>query len=195
LGEGLNKLKDHELIARFLRSQDTALFHVLYRRYANKVYAKCISMLKDEGLAQDAVQEIFTKLFLNLHKFNGQARFSTWLYAITYNYCLDRIRRRNKEMALFSDEMEGAQEETVGQNDDVPDKVLLEMELDRLERVLDAIPPGDKAVLLMKYQDGMQIKEIAEALDKTESAIKMKIKRAKAKARLAYERLFGDPLR
>ncbi len=194
MGKDHDKLKDHELIACFLRTQDTALFHVLYRRYAAKVYAKCISMLKDEGLAQDAVQEIFTRLFLNLHKFNGQARFSTWLYAITYNYCIDCIRRRGKEMALFSDEMEQAEGEAVGHTDDIPDKVLLEMELDRLEQVLDAIPPGDKAVLLMKYQDGMQIREIAEALDKTESAIKMKIKRAKARARLAYERLFGDPL-
>ncbi len=196
LGKEQDKLKDHELIERFLRSQDPALFQTLYRRYAGKVYAKCISMLQDRGLAQDAVQEIFTRLFLNLHKFNGKARFSTWLYAITYNYCIDCLRRRHKEQAIFSDEMEQSEDEAALQQEDLPDKVLLEMELDRLEAVLDAIPPGDKAVLLMKYQDGMQIREIAEAIDKTESAIKMQLKRAKAKARQAYKRLFGhDPLR
>lgn len=195
MGEGLHKLKDHELVAQFLRTQDTALFNVLYRRYATKVYAKCISMLKDETQAQDAVQEIFTKLFLNLHKYNQQARFGTWLYAITYNHCIDRIRHTSKKATLFSDEIEQAEDEATAPSDEVPDKMLLEMELNRLEVVLDAIPPRDKAVLLMKYQDGMQIKEIAEALNKTESAIKMQIKRAKVKAQMAYERLFGESLR
>ncbi len=59
--------------------------------------------------------------------------------------------------------------------------------------VLENIPIGDKAILWMKYQDDLQIKEIANMLDKTESAIKMKIKRAKHKAKMVYEELFpGD---
>ncbi len=151
-------------------------------------------MLKDEARAQDAVQDIFAKLFLNLHKFNKKARLSTWIYAITYNHCIDQIRRHHKDIIQFGDNVEDP--DPIAEDvQEVHDKVLLEMELDRLEAVLDAIPPDDKVILLMKYQDGMQIKEIAEALDKTESAVKMKIKRAKAKAHKAYVKLFGDFLR
>jgi RNA polymerase sigma factor (sigma-70 family) len=71
------------------------------------------------------------------------------------------------------------------EEDEVSDKVLLEMKVGHLRKVLEMIPPDDKYVLLMKYQEDLSIKEIAEVLDKSESAIKMKIKRAKTKAQSA----------
>ena len=148
-----------------------------------------MSLLKDTALAQDAAQEIFVKIFLNLSRFSERSKFSTWVYSITYNYCIDMIRRRKKQRNLFSDEIEDAPDIV----EEVPDEELLSMEVSRLKEVLEEIPVGDKAVLLMKYQDDMQIKEIAAALDKTESAIKMKIKRAKAKAQKAYNELFPEP--
>jgi RNA polymerase sigma factor (sigma-70 family) len=148
-----------------------------------------LSLLKDPALAQDAAQEIFVKIFLNLSRFSERSKFSTWVYSITYNYCIDMIRRRKKQRNLFSDELEDAPDII----EEVPDEELLSMEVSRLKEVLEEIPVDDKAVLLMKYQDDMQIKEIAAALDKTESAIKMKIKRAKAKAQKAYKELFPEP--
>ena len=66
------------------------------------------------------------------------------------------------------------------------------MEVKKLDVVLKTIPTGDRAVLLMKYQDELSIKEIAEILDKTESAIKMKIKRAKHKAQKVYRDIFPN---
>ena len=72
----------------------------------------------------------------------------------------------------------------------MPDTELLEIEVERLKEVLERLRPDDRAILLMKYQDDMQIKEIAAALNKTESAIKMKIKRAKHKAQKIYQDIF-----
>ena len=72
------------------------------------------------------------------------------------------------------------------------DEELLSMEVHQLKQVLEKIPEGDKAVLLMKYQDDLSIKEIAEIFDKSESAIKMKIKRAKAKAQKTKHELFKE---
>ena len=180
------KSADSELIQRFLVSQDSVYFNTLYDKYSSKVYSRCISLLKDVQLAQDATQEIFVKIFLNLSKFNERSQFSTWVYSITYNYCIDLIRRNKKQHALFTDEIEKAPEIA----DEVPDEALLQMEVSRLKAVLDHIPVGDKAVLLMKYHDDMQIKEIAAVLDKTESAVKMKLKRAKEKAHLVYQSLY-----
>ncbi len=181
-------LSDSEIIRQYLASRDQRYFHTLYRRYSTKIYSRCISLLKDEGLAQDAMQEIFMKLFLNLSKFGERAKFSTWVYSITYNYCIDIIRKKKKQKAIFSDEMERVEDVA----EDVPDYALLEMEVGRLKFVLDKIPVGDKAVLLMKYQDDMQIKDMALALSKTESAIKMKIKRAKEKALKVYRANYKD---
>ncbi|MCA0235303.1 MAG: sigma-70 family RNA polymerase sigma factor [Bacteroidetes bacterium] len=188
----LTDYTDSELIARYLRDQNTMYFTVLYRRYAGKVFAKCISMLADEGQARDATQDIFIKVLLNLAKFTEQSSFSTWVYSITYNYCIDMIRKKKKMPLLFTEDVGKVSNET---NEELPDSVLLEMKQERLEKVIDRLPPGDKAILMMKYIDDLQIKEIGDVQGKTESAIKMQIMRAKQRAQLIYEELYGhDPI-
>lgn len=175
------------VIHSYLKTQASKCFTVLYERYAGKIYSKCISMLKDEALAQDATQEVFTKIFLNLAKFSGKSKFSTWVYSITYNYCIDYIRRTKKKKDTLTDEIEKVADVA----EEIPDTELLEMEVEQLKKVLEELPAGDTAILMMKYQDGMSIKEIGEVIDKTESAVKMRIKRAKEKARLLKVELFA----
>ena len=184
----LAETSDSEVVKLYLRTQKPEYFSLLYKRYSVKIFSKCISLLKNEARAQDATQEIFTKIFLNLAKFNERSKFSTWVYSITYNYCIDYLRRKKKEKSLFSDEMENAPDRV----EEVDDSALLEMEVSRLKIVLEQIPSGDKMVLLMKYQDEMSIKEMAELLNKSESAIKMKIKRAKHKAQKTYKEIFPE---
>ncbi|MEM6316965.1 MAG: sigma factor, partial [Bacteroidota bacterium] len=85
--KSINKMKisDEELIRHYLDTQNSKYFDQLYSKYATKVFSKCISLLKDEAGAQDATQDIFLKIFLNLSKFSGKSKFSTWIYSITYN--------------------------------------------------------------------------------------------------------------
>jgi len=180
-------MKDDEVIHSYLQSQASACFSLLYNRYAGKIYSKCISLLKDESLAKDATQEIFTKIFLNLSKFGQKSKFSTWVYSITYNYCIDFLRRKKKQ-DIFSDEMEKAPDLV----DEVPDQALYEMNVKQLKVVLTKMSDGDRAILLMKYQAELSIKEIADVLGKTESAIKMQIKRAKEKAQKLKHELFVE---
>lgn len=172
-------MKDEQIVKIYTLTQSNPCFAILYKRYSRKVFAKCISMLKDEVKAGDATQDIFLKIFLNLSKFNFKSRFSTWIYSITYNYCIDALRKSQRHGAIFSDELENAPDEKVPE---VSDEEMAEIKIAILKQVLERIPPGDKAILKMKYEEGMSIKEIATGLDKTESAVKMKIKRAKAKA-------------
>ena len=180
------KISDSDAIDLYLKSREPAYFSLLYDRYSGKVYRKCISLLKDEEMARDATQGIFVKIFVSLARFSGKSKFSTWVYSITYNYCIDYLRKIKKERNLFSDEMEPATEPI----EEVDDNELLQMKVERLKKVLENIPSGDKAILLMKYQQEMSIKEIAEILDKTDNTVKMRIKRAKHKAKLVYSKLF-----
>lgn len=182
-------LTDSEVIARFRLVQDQAYFSVLYRRYAPKVFAKCYSMLSDDGLARDATQDIFIKILTNLSKFNEQSSFSTWLYSITYNYCIDVIRKKKKLQVLYTEDVSKIRNEA---DDDISESILLEMKQERLVKVMELLPPGDKAILLMKYIDDLSIKDIADALEKTESAIKMQIMRAKLKAQSIHDEQFGS---
>lgn len=179
-------MKDFEVVHTYLETQASRCFSLLYSRYASKIFSKCITMLKDEAMAQDATQEIFMKIFLNIAKFGEKAKFSTWVYSITYNYCIDFIRRKKKQQNLFTDDIEKAPDNM----DEVPDEALLAMEVHQLKRVLEELPSGDRAILLMKYQDDMSIREIAETLDKTESAVKMQIMRAKDKAQKLKAEIF-----
>lgn len=181
-------LTDSQLISLYLRDQDARYFSQLYRRYAGKVFAKCISMLADHGMARDATQDVFIKILLNLSKFTEQSSFSTWVYSITYNYCIDLIRKKKKNILIFTEDIGRV---STASEVEIPDSVILEMETNRLEKVMHKLPVGDKAILDMKYIEDMSIKEIGEVLNKTESAIKMQIMRAKIKAQGIYENMFG----
>lgn len=182
-------MKDIEVIRNYLDSQASNCFSLLYTRYATKIFSKCISLLKDEALARDATQEIFTKIFLNLSRFGEKSKFSTWVYSITYNYCIDYLRKQRKQ-DIFSEEIDAVTD--VPDEGPETDEELLKMEVAQLRSVLESIPVGDKAILLMKYQDELSIREIAEILDKSESAVKMQIKRAKERAQRTRRELFAD---
>lgn len=184
----MDHLSDSDLIARYLSEQNTAYFTELYRRFGRKVFAKCITMLSDEGLARDATQDIFVKVLLNLSKFTEQSSFSTWIYSITYNYCIDLIRKKKKMPLIFSEDVSLVSKEV---EVEVPDSLLLEMKRGRLEKVLERLPPGDRIILEMKYAEDLPIKDMGDILGKTESAIKMQIMRAKHKAQSIYEEIYA----
>ena len=170
-------LTDEEVVSAYLKTQNNYYFEILYGRYSSKIFGKCLTILKEESLAQDATQDVMMKILLNLSKFGGKSKFSTWVYSITYNFCIDFIRKKKKDKSQYYEDV--SQFEDVV--DEVDDKELLEIELDRLKVIMERIPPDDKSILMMKYLDGMSIKEICLVINKTESAIKMQIKRAKLK--------------
>lgn len=182
------QLTDQDLITRFRESRDSVYFGALYRRYSTKVLSKCLTMLQDRGRAEDATQDIFTKVFLNLSKFNEKSKFSTWLYSVTYNYCIDLIRKGKKQKSIFSEEIENAAEPVL----EIQDELITGIEVGRLKKVLSALKDEDRMILLMKYQDELQIREISEMIEKSESAVKMKIMRAKDKAIKMYVKLYNE---
>ena len=87
----INKLSDEDLINAIVKTNNTLLFEVLYDRYAGLVYNKCFGFAKDEDEAKDLTQDVFLKLFVKLASFKGKSKFSTWLYAFTYNHCVNYV--------------------------------------------------------------------------------------------------------
>ncbi len=188
-GAASKAMTDEEVIEVYLATQNANYFNILYERYTAKVFGKCYSLLKSEAQAQDAAQEIFVKVLLSLSKFSGKSKFSTWLYSITYNFCIDVIRKNKKNIGVLVDDINAYGEVII---DEIEDSELMETNVIRLKAVLNKIPAGDKAILLMKYQDEFSIKEICGILNKSESAVKMKIKRAKEKFKKTYKELYID---
>ena len=177
-------MDDGDIIAAYRLRRHSTCFQLLYDRYAGKIYSKAITMLRDENRAEDATQEIFTKVFLNLGKFEGNSKFSTWVYSVTYNFCIDLIRKQKRSRSLFADEVENPPDHST---DEVDDQELLTMQVSELRTVLAELSDADRTLLLLKYKEGHKIKTIAEMIGKNESAVKMQIKRAKEKAKRIHQ--------
>ncbi|MDC8003511.1 sigma-70 family RNA polymerase sigma factor [Aureisphaera galaxeae] len=179
-------ITDEELVSKIVATKDSELFAVLYDRYAKLVYNKCLSFSKSKEEAHDLTHDIFVLLFVKLKTFKGKSKFSTWLYSMTYNFCVNYVQREKKkreEKILVTDSI-GDYEKA-----QVSDLELFSVPAETLEKALNLCKPEDKMILLLKYQDELPIKEIATALGLGESAVKMRINRAKARIIEIYKSL------
>ncbi|MEM7162852.1 MAG: RNA polymerase sigma factor [Bacteroidota bacterium] len=184
----MKEASDEDIVRKILDSGEHEVFGLLYDRYSDKVYGKCLSFVKNSEIARDLLHDIFLKCFMNLSNFSFRSKFSTWLYSITYNYCVDFIRKKRKEKAIDWDKFP----EIADSNEILVEKELLALRAERLKRVLEEVKPEIKMMLLMKYQDNMSIKDIMESTGLGESAIKMRLKRSKEKALEKYKELYQD---
>ena len=184
----VHKLSDQELIYKIVESNNTQLFAILYDRYSKVVYNKCYGFSKNKEEAEDLTHDVFIRLFVKLKTFKGNSKFSTWLYSFTYNFCVNYVQRnaykKKEKVTVVTDQIK--EDEAL---DEIDDATLFELKSEKLAKALELIEPADKMILLMKYQDDMSIKEIKEVLDIGESAVKMRIKRAKQKVVKMYQEL------
>jgi RNA polymerase sigma-70 factor (ECF subfamily) len=172
-------------VSAIVKTNDTLLFGVLYDRFANLVFNKCYGFAKDEDEAKDLTQDVFLKLFVKLASFKGRSKFSTWLYAFTYNHCVNYVTR-NTAKKFEKQSVDYADIENISEDYDESSD-FSDMRVDKLKKALELVSPDEKMILLLKYQDNLSIKEIESVLGVGESAVKMRIKRAKDKLLTEYE--------
>jgi len=189
LDKKIKNRSDEDIVRIILATKSHEKYGILYDRYSTHVYHKCLTFVKDSDKAQDLTHDIFLKVFINLSKFNFKSKFSTWLYSISYNFCVDYVRK-NSKMTFESEEV--LDNISDDEDDDANEKELLSIRAKRLQKVLDILPPESKMILLMKYQDDMSIADLMIAFKMKESTIKMRLKRAKAKALETYNKLYAD---
>ena len=187
-----HNLSDEELVAQIVKTKNTILFGVLYDRYVKPVYNKCYGFATSEDEAKDITQDIFIKLFIKLGKYKLKegSKFSSWLFVFVYNHCVNYVRRNEarkiQQQAIHIEEHENLI------LDEPNDEDLFEIKVVRLEKVLKRIPPEDKSLLLLKYKEELSIQELAKLLEVGESAIKMRLKRAKIRVVKIYEEHYND---
>jgi len=185
----MKELSDTELIRRTVEEQNNQYFGVLFERYREKVQSKCFSMTKSRSVSDDLVQDIMVKAMEKLYQFKGKASFSTWLYSITYNHCIEYLTRHQR---IKYDDWASSL--------DIPNEVteseiegILELKSARLVLLLEMIKPEDKALILLKYQEGFDLKKIMYILSlEGESATKMRINRAKKRLVAFYNQLYAS---
>jgi len=169
---------DKAIVEQLLQKSKPELFATLYNRYAQKVFNRTISIIKNNAAAADVVQEVFIKVYLNLTTYKARAAFSTWVYSITYNECMNYLRNSKKNLIFDELKYKHDYADYISENDELENK-FDELDNETLAEYLNHLNPIDKMLLLMKYQDSMAIKQIEQVVSLTQSAIKMRLKRAK----------------
>lgn len=172
-------------IVRRAQSGDSAAFEIIYQQYASRVYALCLRMLRDPVEAEDLTQEAFLQLFRKLDTFRGESAFSTWLYRLTVNLVLMRLRKKSPPTVSI--------EATADQDNEIdapaidvgaPD-LLLEGSIDRLrlERCIAQLPAGYRAIFVLHDIQGYQHSEIAEIVGRSVGDSKSQLHKARVRLR------------
>ncbi len=184
--EDSSKLSDEQLVEGILMGQGD-LRRELYNRYSNLIFGRCFSLTKDHAASEDLVHDVFIKIFLKLNTFKGKSRFSLWVHSITYNHCINYLKKKARRSEQSFEEVNLNEIESAAGQDE--DKLLLEIQLQQLERVFQNLKATYKSVLLLYYKDQLSIKEIADVLKIGESAVKMRLKRGRDQLSVEYKKM------
>ncbi|WP_421890058.1 RNA polymerase sigma factor [Marinoscillum sp.] len=181
----LETWSDAELIDKLKEGNTSRLFQELYERYYKKVLDKCYSFVKNREMARELAEDVFSKTFEKIGSFKQKSSFSSWLYSITYNHCIDYLREKKK--LHYPD---WNKENEIPEIIDESDEALSEITYENLLLILEEIHPEEKALLLMKYQHDLSIKEISTSLRISENAAKMRLKRARTRVVFLYSQKY-----
>ncbi len=179
------------MVEKIVLSNNAQLFAVLYDRYVGFVYNRCLLFVKIKEEAEDLTHDIFIKLFVKLRTFKGTSKFSSWLYSFVYNYCVNYVTRdkhKNSEVATDNEYLLNDLDDS-SDYEDYSDEGIFQLKSDKLSKALEIISPEEKMILLLKYQENFTIKELQLSLNIKESAVKMRLKRAKGKLIEVYNNI------
>ena len=183
----LEQLTDEELLSTYRTTHNDKCLAVIYSRYYKKVFHKCLTFTKDKDKAFDLTQDILVKALRKVNSFQNKSAFSSWLYRITYNSCVDYVRSKKKRAEVsLETQMETAQK--------LPYQEYKDEDYQRFKRVqklLSRFTGETREMLELKYLQGYTLKDLMEKYDLAESAIKMRLLRAKRKIAHLYDKEYA----
>jgi RNA polymerase sigma-70 factor (ECF subfamily) len=176
------KQEDLLLIER-CKSGDQTAYALLVRKYQNSVFNLCRKMVRNPEEARDLSQEAFVKTFATLDRFNPVYAFSSWLYKITANLCIDHIRKQRMKMLSIDEPVDG-DEGSIGRDlqdpGQRPDEVSERSEMRVMIRdAVAKLPPHYREILILRHEQQLSYEEIAARLSIPLGTVKARIHRAR----------------
>jgi RNA polymerase sigma-70 factor, ECF subfamily len=183
--------EDDQVLMQRLKAGDHEAFELIFRRYINRVSRQALRLLGDTAEAEEVVQEVFLTIYTKAHTFRGDSAFSTWLYRLTVNAALGRLRRRKGNDAVSLDDyLPRFQEDghhlirpVVDWSEALEDRVANDELRRLLYQAIEQLGPIDKAVVVLSDIEGMPDKEIGEILTLSVPAVKARLHRARLSLR------------
>jgi RNA polymerase sigma factor (sigma-70 family) len=174
----MDKVNDQYYINQILLGE-TNMFAVLVDRYKDMIFSLAIKMVKNREIAEEVSQDTFIKIFSSLNKFKGDSKFSTWIYKIAYNTCLDYLKKSKKEdHNIVVDELDGYLLKTT----DNAFSILEDQERKQdIQNCLNLLPSEESFLLTLFYFDDQNLSEIGKIMDISANNAKIKLFRSRKK--------------
>jgi RNA polymerase sigma-70 factor (ECF subfamily) len=173
---------DYALMRRMARGDQLALAELI-RRHQSRLFHLAFRLLQDPMEAEDALQEVFVKVYNAAARFKPQATVAAWLARITANHCLNRLRQKHSADSLDADDAP-----PVADGGPTPLQRLEEQDLSqRLETLLEALPENQRRALILKHFGGLTYQEIGEEMGLSPQAVDGLLKRARKTLREALK--------
>ncbi len=169
------RAEDERLVTR-VAAGDRRAFEALYDRYAATVFGLALKMLGDREVAEDAVQEIFWRVWRRLGSFDRSRAFAPWLFGIAHNYCIDELRRRKvRPQQVYEDDdhpiLSGIPDDT-----DIGETAILTEQRQVVRSALEQLPEEQRQALLLAYFGGLTQQEIAAQLGNPLGTVKTRMR-------------------
>ncbi len=186
------------VLVRAAKGGDDGAFNQLVKRYDRNVFRIAQHITQNREDAEDVVQDAFLKAFTNLHQFQEQSKFYTWLVRIAVNEALMKLRRRRPERTVSLDEEIQTGEDSVPREvadwSPNPEQNYNQAELrEILTKTIQGLPPGFRTVFILRDVEGLSTEETADALELSIPAVKSRLLRARLQLRERLNRFFAKP--
>ncbi|XEC94581.1 RNA polymerase sigma factor SigW [Paenibacillus tarimensis] len=180
-------------LARMALKGDQQAFVELVGLYQDKLYHMAYRMLSNRQEAEDVVQDTFLRVYNNLDRYDDTMKFSTWIYRIATNLCIDRLRKRKPSYSLDAEsaDHEGLDGYSMLPSDDrTPESELLLTETQRMiHQAIDTLPAKYKTVMILKYLQDLSLQEIGDVLGMPVTTVKTRVHRGREFLRKKLERV------
>ena len=178
----MNKAEEQEIIKKILDG-DKAAFEELLLANESNVYNLARRLTNNDEDAMDISQEVFLKAYLQLENFRGDSKFSVWLYRMTYNLCIDFLRKTTKYTTVsitYTDDDDEVADFEIPDLRDLPEETLLTNESRRIiTESIEELGNAHREILIMREMTGMSYEEISETLNINEGTVKSRLARAR----------------
>ncbi|MGZ4106332.1 MAG: RNA polymerase sigma factor SigW [Tumebacillaceae bacterium] len=177
------ELLEHRIVKRAQKG-DRLAFAELVELYKDKLYNLGYRMMGNPQEAEDVAQEAFMRAFANLAKYNNSHKFSTWIYRIATNLCIDKMRKKKADFSLDAElpgeDSGGDMYTRIAAPDRTPEEEVVRAETqEEVQRAIEALPENYRAAVILKYMHDLSLQEIADILEVPVSTVKTRIHRGR----------------
>ena len=190
----MTQAETDEQLVRKSQQDDERAFGELVSRYESKVYSLALKMVRNPEDAEDVLQDTFLRAYRGIKSFKGNSTFSTWIYRITANSALMRLRKRQLPTVSIDDADEREAPINIADWAPGPVEQMLNQETQAaMTEAIEALPPEFRQVFVLRDIEELSNAEVAEVLDISVAAVKSRLHRARLKVRNRLATYFTEP--